>query len=180
MWPTEYDDNRLRALFSPQTATLTVDRVDLVAGLLVLESLNKRRSGIYRGRAGATRPTRSPRPGAHSRAAGPPRQGERVRALALEPHDRLVRCACCPGFGRAGRSSRLAKGRPASHQITRKSVETTCSVNPSVDMRFTHSSREASAYLKNTLTKIAEGHPINRIVELMPWRIASLDAAQPE
>ena len=36
------------------------------------------------------------------------------------------------------------------------------------------------AYLKNTLTKIAEGHPINRIVELMPWRIASLDAAQPE
>ena len=36
------------------------------------------------------------------------------------------------------------------------------------------------AYLKNTLTKIAEGHPINRIVELMPWRIGSLDAAQPE
>jgi transposase len=36
------------------------------------------------------------------------------------------------------------------------------------------------AYLKNTLTKIAEGHPINRIVELMPWQIASLDAAQPE
>ena len=36
------------------------------------------------------------------------------------------------------------------------------------------------AYLMNTLTKIAEGHPINRIVELMPWRIASLDAAQPE
>jgi hypothetical protein len=36
------------------------------------------------------------------------------------------------------------------------------------------------AYLKNTLTKIAEGHPINRIVELMPWRVASLDAAQPE
>ena len=27
----------------------------------------------------------------------------------------------------------------------RKSVETTCSVNASVDMRFTHSSREASA-----------------------------------
>jgi len=36
------------------------------------------------------------------------------------------------------------------------------------------------AYLKNTLTKIAEGHPINRIVELMPWQIASVDAAQPE
>lgn len=25
------------------------------------------------------------------------------------------------------------------------------------------------AYLRDTLAKIAEGHPINRIVELMPW-----------
>ena len=35
--------------------------------------------------------------------------------------------------------------RPPSHPMTRKSVETTCSVNASVDIRFTHSSREASA-----------------------------------
>jgi hypothetical protein len=26
------------------------------------------------------------------------------------------------------------------------------------------------AYLHNTLAKIAEGHPINRIEELMPWQ----------
>jgi transposase len=25
------------------------------------------------------------------------------------------------------------------------------------------------AYLRDTLAKIAEGHPINRIIELMPW-----------
>ena len=25
------------------------------------------------------------------------------------------------------------------------------------------------AYLRDTLAKIAEGYPINRIVELMPW-----------
>ena len=31
-----------------EALALTVDRVDLVAGLLVLESLKKRRSGIYR------------------------------------------------------------------------------------------------------------------------------------
>jgi transposase len=29
------------------------------------------------------------------------------------------------------------------------------------------------AYLRNTLTKIAEGHPISRIDELMPWRLES-------
>lgn len=28
------------------------------------------------------------------------------------------------------------------------------------------------AYLSNTLTRIAEGHPINRITELMPWSLA--------
>ena len=28
------------------------------------------------------------------------------------------------------------------------------------------------AYLNGTLTKIAEGHPINRIGELMPWTIS--------
>jgi len=27
------------------------------------------------------------------------------------------------------------------------------------------------AYLKDVLTRIAEGHPINRIDELLPWRI---------
>ena len=29
------------------------------------------------------------------------------------------------------------------------------------------------AYLKDILTRIANGHPINRIAELMPWRIAA-------
>ncbi len=27
-------------------------------------------------------------------------------------------------------------------------------------------------YLKDVLTRIAEGHPINRISELLPWRIS--------
>jgi transposase len=35
------------------------------------------------------------------------------------------------------------------------------------------------AYLKDALTKIAEGHPINRIDELMPWRMISVTATQP-
>jgi transposase len=34
-------------------------------------------------------------------------------------------------------------------------------------------------YLKDTLTRIAEGHPINRIVALMPWRMTSTTAPQP-
>jgi transposase len=29
------------------------------------------------------------------------------------------------------------------------------------------------AYLRDTLTKIAEGHPISRIDEVMPWSRAS-------
>jgi transposase len=29
------------------------------------------------------------------------------------------------------------------------------------------------SYMRDTLTKIAEGHPINRIDELLPWRVAS-------
>jgi transposase len=33
------------------------------------------------------------------------------------------------------------------------------------------------AYLKDMLTMIANGHPINRITELMPWRMAA--APQP-
>jgi hypothetical protein len=35
------------------------------------------------------------------------------------------------------------------------------------------------AYLKDILTRIADGHPINRIDELMPWRMASATALQP-
>jgi transposase len=35
------------------------------------------------------------------------------------------------------------------------------------------------AYLKDILTKIAQGHTINRIDELMPWRMASAAEAQP-
>jgi hypothetical protein len=31
------------------------------------------------------------------------------------------------------------------------------------------------AYLRDTLAKIADGHPINRIDELMPWRSLSTD-----
>jgi hypothetical protein len=34
-------------------------------------------------------------------------------------------------------------------------------------------------YLKEILTRIAEGHPINRIDELMPWRITSTTPPQP-
>jgi hypothetical protein len=35
------------------------------------------------------------------------------------------------------------------------------------------------AYLKDVLTRIASGHPINRIDELMPWRMVSATAPQP-
>jgi len=35
------------------------------------------------------------------------------------------------------------------------------------------------AYLKDILTRIADGHPINRIVELMPWRMTAAIPAQP-
>jgi hypothetical protein len=35
------------------------------------------------------------------------------------------------------------------------------------------------AYLKDILTKIAEGHPINRIKELLPWRMIPPAAASP-
>ena len=31
------------------------------------------------------------------------------------------------------------------------------------------------AYLRDTLTRIAQGHPISRIDELMPWRSLSID-----
>jgi transposase len=33
-------------------------------------------------------------------------------------------------------------------------------------------------YLKNILTSIAEGHPINRIAELLPWRLAGVAPAR--
>ena len=35
------------------------------------------------------------------------------------------------------------------------------------------------AYLRITLTKIAEGHPINKIDQLMPWRMSASDPKQP-
>ena len=35
------------------------------------------------------------------------------------------------------------------------------------------------AYLKDILTRIADGHPINRIDALMPWRMTSATAPQP-
>jgi len=36
------------------------------------------------------------------------------------------------------------------------------------------------AYLKDILTRIAEGHPINRIDELLPWRMVNPLPPQPE
>ena len=35
------------------------------------------------------------------------------------------------------------------------------------------------AYLKDVLTRIADGHPINRIAELMPWCTTTAPPAQP-
>jgi IS66 C-terminal element len=35
-------------------------------------------------------------------------------------------------------------------------------------------------YLKGTLTKIAEGHPINKIDQLMPWQMSAPAPDQPE
>ena len=35
------------------------------------------------------------------------------------------------------------------------------------------------AYLRDTLARIADGHPINRIGELMPWRSLPIDAGPP-
>jgi transposase len=35
------------------------------------------------------------------------------------------------------------------------------------------------AYLKDALTKIAEGHPINKIDQLMPWQMSAPPAVQP-
>jgi hypothetical protein len=35
------------------------------------------------------------------------------------------------------------------------------------------------AYLKDTLTKIAAGHPINKILQLMPWQMLPPAAVQP-
>ena len=35
------------------------------------------------------------------------------------------------------------------------------------------------AYLKDVLTRIAEGHPVNRIADLMPWHTAAATPAQP-
>ena len=35
------------------------------------------------------------------------------------------------------------------------------------------------AYLKDTLAKVAKGHPINKIDQLMPWQMSSPAAARP-
>jgi hypothetical protein len=35
------------------------------------------------------------------------------------------------------------------------------------------------AYLRDVLARIADGHPINRIGELVPWRINGENAPQP-
>jgi transposase len=35
------------------------------------------------------------------------------------------------------------------------------------------------AYLKDTLARIAEGHPINQIDQLMPWQLSPPAADQP-
>ena len=35
------------------------------------------------------------------------------------------------------------------------------------------------AYLTDILTKIAEGHPINRLSELMPWHLAAATQPRP-
>ena len=77
---------------SERDAFLTADRVDLAAGLLVFETLKKRRSGVYR--SVPVPPARLPRPGAwHPRAPGPPRQRTQPSPLAVVTHDRL---ACRP------------------------------------------------------------------------------------
>jgi len=36
------------------------------------------------------------------------------------------------------------------------------------------------SYLKDVLTKMADGHPINRIAELLPWRMATPPPPQPQ
>ncbi len=77
---------------SERDAFLTADRVDLAAGLLVFETLKKRRPGVYR--SVPVPPARLPRPGAwHPRAPGPPRQRTQPSPLAVVTHDRL---ACRP------------------------------------------------------------------------------------
>lgn len=35
------------------------------------------------------------------------------------------------------------------------------------------------AYLKEIMIRIADGHPINRIDELVPWRMHSAGAVEP-
>jgi hypothetical protein len=35
------------------------------------------------------------------------------------------------------------------------------------------------AYLKDILSRIADGHPINRIAELLPWRMIAATAPLP-
>jgi integrase/recombinase XerD len=62
-----------------EALALTVDRVDLAAGVLVFETLKKRQAGIYRAVPVPPCPARRARPGArHPRVARPPWQGTRM------------------------------------------------------------------------------------------------------
>ena len=83
-----------------EALALTVDRVDLAAGVLAFESLKKRRTGIFR----AARLARRARPGArHPRGPNPLRQGPWRPALAKVADDRVAGGAC-------GDASRRARG----------------------------------------------------------------------
>ena len=79
-----------------EALALTADRVDLAAGVLVFESLKKRRRGVFR--TVPPRRARCTRLGAwHPGDADPTRRA----ALAVVTDDRLAGGACGDGGGRA-------------------------------------------------------------------------------
>ena len=92
-------DRRVRALSMTlawtgcrlsEALALTADRVDLAAGVLVFETLKKRRSGVYRA---VPAPCPCWRPLASStgpRGPRPPGPRPRRASVALEPDDRLA------------------------------------------------------------------------------------------